>query len=140
MKYARGIGLIVVVAISASAAERDDASSCLSSEQRGELFRRIVEAVAVATIETRLATSGPRSEAVTARNNAKRALAACEEKQPSDISPSTDACASERGSLKSAAEAYAAASADERTRLRAKISERTRAIRAEYPNCGTIDR
>src|SRR5262249_27662310 len=120
----------------ASSVGAQNTNSC-PIEQRNEMLRRIDEATLALTRERRLAAGDSFKLAAAAHADAKRSLAACDAKRP------LDPCDSERAMLQKAADALEvekAAAAQRSRELVEKISDRIKAILAEYPNCAGIDR
>src|SRR5258706_1001296 len=127
--------------IDRSTAGTENANSCLSTDQESEIVKRVNEAVAALTMARRSAGDGLRP-ATPAHTDAKRSMAAGEANRPPAPWP-VDFCDSERRALQKAADALEAerTAAGVRSReLVVNISERIKAIRAEYPNCESIER
>ena len=128
------LGLVVVTMLGAVRAEEVDANRCLTDGQREELMRRVVESVAVMTLEAQAARSATRLEAEAVHDRAVRALAECEGQRPKEM------CEGARSAAKAASNALTAAKAEDRAKfgreMSARAAERQKSIRKEYPPCG----
>ena len=113
-------------------AEREDPDRCLTPEQRAELARRAMESVSVMVLEARTRRPPP-PEATAIHESANRALAECEARR------GADQCEGTRSAAQGAARALEAAKAEDFAKFRrempAKITERVKAIRKEFPAC-----
>lgn len=116
-----------------AAAEPPDPERCLTQEQRAELARRSMSSVSIMVLEARRARSPVPPEAAALHERAKRALAECESQR------GADQCEGARSAAQATAHARAAASAEDEAKFRremsARITERVRAVRREFPAC-----
>jgi hypothetical protein len=138
MKRHRIVGVVAVLSTSVIAAESSN-NECLTEAQRSALFSRQLEAVGTPAIELGSRLRAVR-EATATHDKSRKALALCEvERSPSN----PEACAREQTSHQAAFDALAAATAEHaraREELKQKAAEVFRAVRAEFPSCGNIDR
>ena len=118
------------------ASDGSDANYCLSAEDRGELTRRVMEAGALIATESYLPLQLKRREAAEREARARATLVQCEAVDPSQ-------CQAERTIVQASSDVLAGLNAEiakARSEIPTRMASRIRAIRAEYPACGTIGR
>jgi hypothetical protein len=135
------IAVFGMIAIASVGSERANPDQCLSEDQLRELRSRVM--MSAATLGFELVPFQLKQRDTTASLNlARAALAACHDRRKTD-SPSSESCEALQMSVDAASERHATVVA-EGVKVRSEMGAKTlaigKAIREEYPNCGSIDR
>jgi len=110
--------------------------SCLTVEQRQELFRRTNAVIATNFMAASIELSARASESSAAHSRAQAAFRRCESEHGAVAG---EKCGDERSATERAARAHEEIAILRRQRMneaKAAIPETIRSIRAEYPDCG----
>jgi hypothetical protein len=134
----RVIALIAFFSISAVvAAEVPERDRCLSPEQLAEMNNRIFQAMPLGGSEAFALHHLKQKQLMATAEDARQALLACE------AGPTPSECGPRRASLEAANGQLAALNsefASVRKEAGLRGLARAKAVRAEYPSCGVVDR